>query len=89
MKQATRKRLSELIVEELAEKLRKHENIRLKLEAFTDLPVGKVADAILKQFDYLLSDDVRDLIIHVIEEDLGAEEAVPAVRAEDIKNVEP
>ncbi|HTK81485.1 MAG TPA: GvpL/GvpF family gas vesicle protein [Bacteroidota bacterium] len=78
MKQATRKRLSELILEELSEKIRKHENIRLKLEAFADLPVSKVADAILQQFDYLLSGDLRELIANLIEEE-GPPPASPGV----------
>jgi hypothetical protein len=72
MKQATRKRLSELILEEVSEKIRKHENIRIKLEEFTDLPVPKVADALLQQFDYLLSGNLRELITHLIDEETAA-----------------
>jgi hypothetical protein len=79
MKDDTRKRLSELILEELGEKIKKDQSLGRKLEPFTDLPVEKVADAILKQFQYLLSSDLRDLIIHLIEQELAAEEAVHAV----------
>jgi hypothetical protein len=75
VKEDTRKRLSELILEELSEKLRQNENIRHKLEPFTDLPVEKVADAILKQFEYLLSSELRDLIITLIEQEIAAEQA--------------
>src|SRR5208283_50035 len=75
MKEDTRKRLSELILEELSEKIRKHESLRKKLEPFTDLPVEKVADAILNQFEYLLSSELRDLIIYLIEQEVEAENA--------------
>jgi hypothetical protein len=66
MRDETRKRLAALIAEELADKIKINENLKSKLEAFTDLPVDKVADAILKQFEYLLSSDLRDLIIHLV-----------------------
>src|SRR5262245_12271609 len=95
MKQATRKRLSELILEELSEKIKKHENIRLKLEAFADLPVSKVADAILQQFAYLLSGSLRELISHLIEEEApplaspGVEEIRPAPVARPEPKPEP
>jgi hypothetical protein len=89
MKDDTRKRLSELILEELAEKIKRDDNLRKKLEPFTDLPVEKVADAILKQFLYLLSSDLRDLIIHLIEQEVAAEEAKTAVsKIEQITPVE-
>ncbi len=74
MKEDTRKRLSELILEELAEKLKQNENLRHKLEPFADLPVEKVADAILKQFEHLLSSEYRDMIVHLIEQEIAAEE---------------
>src|SRR5689334_9480338 len=70
MKEDTRRRLSELVLEELSEKIKKHEGLRKKLESFTDLPVEKVADAILNQFEYLLSSDLRDLIIYLIEQEV-------------------
>ena len=73
MKEETRKRLAKLILEELSDKIKVHESLGHKLEAFTDLPVEKVADAILKQFEYLLSSDLRDLIIHLIEQEVAAE----------------
>lgn len=81
MKEETKKRLTELILEELSEKIKLSENLKRKLEPFTDLPVEKVADAILKQFEYLLSSELRDLIIHLIEQEIAAEESASAVPA--------
>ena len=75
MKDDTRKKLSALIIEELSERIRQNENLRRKLEPFTDLPVGKVAEAIIKQFEYLLSSDLRDLILYLIEQEVKAEQA--------------
>lgn len=75
MKDDTRKKLSTLIIEELAERIRQNENLRRKLEPFTDLPVEKVAEAIIKQFEYLLSSDLRDLILYLIEQEIKTEQA--------------
>ncbi len=75
MKDETRKQLSALILEELSEKIKTRETLGQKLEAFTDLPVEKVAEAILKQFEYLLSSELRELIIHLIEQEISAEKA--------------
>jgi len=82
MKENTKRRLSELILEELSEKIRSEEGLRQKLEAFTDLPVEKVAEAMVKQFEYLLSSDLRDLILHMIEEDVQMEEDSAAAEAD-------
>lgn len=78
MKEDTRKRITDLILEELSEKIKQDEFLRQKLEPFADLPIEKVADAILKQFVYLLSSDLRDLIVHLIEQEVAAEKAVYA-----------
>lgn len=75
MRDETRRRLSELILEELSEKIKRRESLGQKLEAFTDLPVEKVAEAILKQFEYLLSSELRDLIFHMIEQEIAADRA--------------
>ena len=75
MKQETRQRLTELIVEELAEKIRGNRSFRKHLEVFADLPIEKVADAIIKQFDYLLSSDLRELILHMIEQEVAQEKS--------------
>ena len=82
MKEETRTRLSELILEELSEKIKRQETLRRKLEAFTDLPVEKVAEAILKQFEYLLSSDLRELIVHLIEQEVQEEEFSARAKAE-------
>src|ERR1051325_7468226 len=82
MKEETRTRLSELILEELSEKIKRQETRRRKLEAFTDLPVEKVAEAILKQFEYLLSSDLRELIVHLIEQEVQEEEFSARAKAE-------
>lgn len=78
MKEESRKRLSELILEELSEKIKGNESLKKKLEPFADLPVERVADAILKQFHYLLSSDLRDLIITLIEQEVAANQARPS-----------
>jgi len=88
MKDDTKKRLSDLILEELSEKIRTHESLRKKLEAFTDLPVEKVADAILNQFEYLLSSDLRDLIILLIEREVEQEPS-PSVSSTEERRPEP
>ncbi len=75
MKDETRQHLAQLIAEELAEKIREDEALRRKLEQFTDLPVEKVADAMIRQFEYLLSSELRDLIVHLIEQDVALDEA--------------
>src|SRR6516225_5079202 len=74
MKDVTRKRLSELILEELSDKIRHNESLREKVGAFVDFPVEKVSDAILKQLDYLLSSDLRQFITQLIEQDLLTED---------------
>ena len=87
MMDETRKRISQLIVEELGEKIKRDENLQHKLEPFADLPVEKVADAIIKQFEYLLSSDLRDLIIHLIEQEIKAEESLAAIAVEKAETV--
>ena len=82
MKEGTRQRLVKLILEELSDKIKTHESLGQKLEPFADLPVEKVADAILKQFEYLLSSDLRDLIIHLIEQEVAAEKGEEELQAE-------
>ena len=84
MRDETRKRLSELILEELSEKIKRRESLGQKLEAFADLPVEKVAEAIIKQFEYLLSSELRDLIFHMIEQEIAAERIVQEIREEPL-----
>jgi hypothetical protein len=85
MEKETRKSLTELILRELSEKIKTRESLGKKLEAFTDLPVEKVADAILKQFEYLLSSDLRDLIIHLIEQDIATDRLAARATSEPEK----
>jgi hypothetical protein len=90
MRDETRKRLSELILEELSEKIKTRESLGSKLEAFADLPVEKVAEAILKQFEYLLSSELRGLIIHMIEQEIKAERAtLELAKEEDLASTAP
>lgn len=76
MKDDTRIRLSELILEELSDKIRVNEDLRRKLEVFTDLPVEKVAEAIMRQFEYVLSSELHDLIVSMVEHDAAPEQPV-------------
>ncbi len=96
MKDDTRRHLSLLILNELAEKIKGNELLARRLEMFTDLPVDKVAQAIINQFEYLLSSDLRELIIHLIEQDIAFEQSQsiippdvhsfgPEERSEDVK----
>ncbi len=75
MTEETKKRINELILENLADKIKLSENIKKKLEPFADLPAEKVADAILKQFENLLSSELCDLIIHLIEQEVAVAKA--------------
>ena len=86
MKDDTRKRISQLIVEELAEKIKRDDILQHKLEPFADMPVEKVADAILKQFISLLSSDLRDLILHLIEQEIAAEKSLAALVIPEIES---
>ncbi len=74
MKDDTRQHISQLILDELAEEIKSNEILRRKLEIFTDLPVEKVAQEIIKHFEYLLSSELRDLIIHLIEQDMATDQ---------------
>lgn len=68
-----RKPKAEKIVKELAARMPDHEGFRKSLEAFADFPPDRVADTILKELEYLLGSDLRELIIHMIEQDISAE----------------
>src|SRR5258706_16410133 len=87
MKDETRQRLAELILEELAEKIRGDQTLKRKLKVFPDLPVEKVADAIIKQFDYLLSSDLRNPILHLIEREVAQEKAISPVIREPLPEI--
>jgi hypothetical protein len=95
MKGETRQHISKLIVEELSEKIKSNEALQRRLETFADLPVEKVAEAIIRQFEYLLSSDLRDLIFHLIEQDIALEKvaqsppAIEPVEAESEDELTP
>ncbi|MBA4312514.1 MAG: hypothetical protein C0417_07775 [Chlorobiaceae bacterium] len=76
MKEDTQKQLSEKILEELADKIKHNQQLRQKLEPFNDLPIEKVVDAIIDQFNYLLSGELRDLIIKLIENEVESEKEI-------------
>jgi hypothetical protein len=95
MKEDTLKQLSEKILEKLADKIKLNNQLRQKLEPFTDLPIEKVVDAIINQFDYLLSGELRDLIIKLIENEVESEKEIkfedihlPLKEIEDLPEVE-
>jgi hypothetical protein len=76
MKEETRRRLSELILEELAERIRHDDSLREKLEPYTDLPVEKVAETVLKHLDLLLTEEFNETLHVDLKETLAEEEAV-------------
>ncbi|MBI5020011.1 MAG: GvpL/GvpF family gas vesicle protein [Ignavibacteriales bacterium] len=76
MKEDTQKQLSDKILEKLADKIKLNQQLRQKLEPFADLPVEKVVDAILNQFNYLLSGELRDLTIKMIENEVESEKEI-------------
>jgi hypothetical protein len=73
MKEDTQKQLSEKILDELADKIRQNESLRRKLEPFINLPAEKVADAFMQQFEYLFSNELRDLILQLVEQEVSSE----------------
>lgn len=85
MKEETRKRLSELILEELSERIRHDDTLRKMLEPFTELPVEKVAETVLNNIHLLLTDDLRDSLASYLEHAAVREEETPAsIPAEDV-----
>ncbi len=90
MKKETRRRLSELILEELSERIRQDESLREKLEPFTELPVEKVAETLLKHIDLLLTEDFRDALNTAIQpSEPDAVESALAPVAESVQNILP
>jgi len=51
-----------LILEELAERIRHDDVLREKLEPYTDLPVEKVAETVLKHLDLLLTEEFSETL---------------------------
>lgn len=88
MRSETRERLAELILEELAAKIKRDKILKYKLESFTDLPVDKVAEAILRQFDYLLSSELRELIQHLVRQEVSKQQITETPESKSIEKSE-
>jgi hypothetical protein len=83
MQEDTNKNTIDKILKELSEKIISRDSLGRRLDAFIDLPPDKVADAILKQFEYLLTSDLHDLIVHLITQDASvvqADKDIPRVQ---------
>ncbi|MBI5475672.1 MAG: GvpL/GvpF family gas vesicle protein [Ignavibacteriales bacterium] len=75
MKQDPAKKSSDLILEQLAVKIKQNETLRRKLEPFLNLPPDKVAAAVVQQFEFLFSDELRDLILQLVEQEINRDDA--------------
>jgi hypothetical protein len=73
-----RKKFSETLLKELLERLKGSGNFRRQLEGFSTLPPARVADRLVKQFENLLSAQLRDLLISLVEQDIRAEKEIAA-----------
>lgn len=71
-----RKKNSDTILKEVLERLGANDGFRRQLEGFSALPPGRVADRIVKQFESLMSSQMRDLLINLIEQDIRAEQEI-------------
>jgi len=79
-----RKKFSDTLLKELIERLKTSDNFRRQLEGFSTLPAGRVADRLVKQFENLLSAQLRDLLISLIEQDIRAEKEIAvAMKAQE------
>lgn len=79
MKESTRRKISELIQEELAEKVRTHEGLRRELEALAELPVEDVANSILENFLSLLNTTLRGGLQSLVRESISHERIAQAI----------
>jgi hypothetical protein len=79
-----RKKFSETLLKEILERLEENDGFRRQLEGFAELPAGRVADRVVKQFESLMSSQMRDLLINLIAQDLRAEtEIADAMKEEE------
>lgn len=79
-----RKKISDTLLREVLERLAVNDGFRRQLEGFANLPPARVADRLVKQFESILSAQMRDLLINLIEQDIRAEkEIAKAVREEE------
>lgn len=74
MKEESGKAAARKILSELVSRMPENEGFRKTLEAFSGYPPDRVADTILRELEYLLGSDLRELIIHIIDQELAAEE---------------
>jgi len=83
-----RKKFSETLLKELLERLKASADFRRQLEGFSTLPPGRVADRLVKQFENLLSAQLRDLLISLVEQDIRSEkEIAAAMKAQEDRRV--
>jgi len=83
-----RKKFSDTLLRELLERLKASEAFKRELEGFSTLPASRVADRLVKQFESLLSDRMRELLINLVEQDIRAEkEIAEAMRVQDERRV--
>lgn len=78
-----RKKFSDTLLREILERLGANEGFRRQLEGFSNLPAGRVADRVVRQFESLMSSQMRDLLINLIEQDLRAEKELAAAMKEE------
>ncbi len=77
-----RHKFSDTLLRELLERLGANETFRRQLEGFSNLPPGRVAERLVKQFESLLSAQMRDLLINLMEQDIRAEKEIATAMKE-------
>ncbi len=83
-----RKKFSDTLLKELLERLKASTGFRRQLEGFSTLPPARVADRLVKQFENLLSAQLRDLLISLVEQDIRSEkEIAAAMKAQEERRV--
>jgi DNA mismatch repair ATPase MutL len=78
-----RKKFSDTLLRELLDRLGANDVFRRQLEGFSNLPPGRVADRLVKQFESLMSAQMRDLLINLIEQDIRAEQQIASAMKEE------
>ncbi|HLB00759.1 MAG TPA: GvpL/GvpF family gas vesicle protein [Bacteroidota bacterium] len=79
-----RKKFSDTLLKEVLERLDASHNFRRQLEGFSTLPPARVADRLVRQFENLLSAQLRELLINLVEQDIRAEnEIADAMKVEE------
>lgn len=79
-----RRKFSETLLRELQERLGGNDNFRRQLEGFSSLPAGRVADRLARQFESLLSAQMIELLVDLVEQDIRSErEIADAMREQE------